>query len=59
MKIAAEYHAAEREAQAGHLLIAVSVRGEAEKNLAASTLGDHGVRRLRYWGSWAIEDLSP
>lgn len=56
---AAEYHAAEVEAKAGHLLVAVSVDGEQEKDLATKTLSDHGVRRLRYWGSWAIEELSP
>jgi hypothetical protein len=56
---AAEYHAAEAEARAGHLLIAVSVSGEQKKDLAAKTLREHGVRRLRYWGSWGIEELSP
>jgi hypothetical protein len=54
-----EHHAAAAEVQAGHLLVAVSVSGEEEKDLAASTLRAQGVRRLRYWGRWAIEDLSP
>lgn len=56
---AAEYHAGEREARAGHMLIAVSVDGESEKDLAAKTLRGCGVRRLRYWGPWTIEELSP
>jgi hypothetical protein len=55
---AAEYHAGEAEARAGHMLIAVSVNGESEKDVAAKTLGECGVRRLRYWGPWAIEELS-
>lgn len=54
-----EHHAAAAEVKAGHLLVAVSVSGEEEKDLAASTLRGQGVRRLRYWGRWAIEELSP
>jgi hypothetical protein len=54
-----EHHAAAAAVQAGHCLVVVSVAGEAEKNLAASTLREQGVRRLRYWGRWAIEALTP
>jgi hypothetical protein len=56
---AAEHHAAAAEVRAGHLLVAMTVSEDAEKDLAASTLRGQGARRLRYWGRWEIEKLSP
>lgn len=55
---ATEHYAAQNELQAGHALMAVTAKTEDEKARATSILRDGGVRRLRYWGRWEIEELS-
>ena len=55
---ATEHHAADAEVRAGHVLIAVSVKDDPQKQRAAKVLGEQGVRRLRYWGPHTIETLS-
>jgi hypothetical protein len=52
-----EYHAAADELRAGHLLIAVSVKDEGQKDGAVAALRGQGVDHLRYWGRWQIESF--
>jgi hypothetical protein len=53
-----EHHAAAEEVEAGHALVAVRVHDQAEADRAAGVLREQGVRRLRRWGRWGIEQLS-
>jgi hypothetical protein len=54
-----ERDAAVDELRAGHVLVAVRVVGEQDKQRAAAILREQRAHRLRYWSDWTIETLSP